>query len=309
MERIGIVVNPKAGRGAARPLAERLDAYFRARGRAVEIRETEGVSDAARLARAFADAGVDLIVAVGGDGTVGGAVDGLMTSENPGVAFSLAAAGTGCDFARQFAMPTDPERLAAHILDAPERRIDVGRMTCVSPQGALSTSHFVNEATAGISGEVVCSVNGSALRAILPGRHLFTLHSVTNILAWRSKDLLVSLDGGVPERMRADLVAVCNGAYFGGGMHVAPEAELADGLFDVVILTTGSRLKLVSLLGQIRAGRHLTDPAVRIVRAASVRVEPADGTSAGIPTEADGEATGVVPVEFGILPAALTLKV
>lgn len=308
MQRIGIVVNPKAGRGAARPLAEKLGACFRARDTVVDIRETQGVGDAAPLARAFADSGVDLVVAVGGDGTVGGAVDGLMTSENPGVAFSPAAAGTGCDFARQFDPPTDPQSLAVRILDAPERRIDVGRITSIGRHGALSTVHFVNEATAGISGEVVRSVNASPLRGILPGRHLFTLHSVTNILAWRSKDLLVSLDDGAPERMTADLVAVCNGAYFGGGMHVAPEAELSDGLFDVVILTAGSRMKLVSLLGQIRAGRHLNDPSVRIVRAARVRVEPAAGLAAGIPAEADGEETGFMPVEFEMLPRALSLR-
>jgi diacylglycerol kinase (ATP) len=309
LQRIGIVVNPKAGRGAGRPLAEALEASFRGRAIAVDSRETRGNGDAARLARAFADDGFELIVAVGGDGTVGGVVDGLMTSRNPGAALSLAAAGTGCDFARQFAMPTAPDRLAAHILDAPIRRLDVGRITSIGRHGALSTVHFVNEATAGISGEVVRSVNASPLRGILPGRHLFTLHSVTNILAWRSKDLLVSLDDGAPEPVTADLVAVCNGAYFGGGMHVAPDAELSDGLFDVVILTAGSRMKLVSLLGQIRAGRHLNDPSVRIVRAARVRVEPAAGLTSGIPAEADGEETGFMPVEFEMLPGALSLKV
>ena len=308
--RIGAVVNPVAGRRGRRGLWPEIAAALGACGAILDICETSAERDAASLAGAFAQAGTDLVIAVGGDGTIGEAAAGILKSARPQVAFSIVPAGTGSDFARNFVLPAGPAAYAEHLLRAPARPVDAGLLTCEGEDGRALTRHFINIASLGVSGPIVRAVNGARRGRLLPGTPVFFLHSVSQLLRYRPRSVGVRLDGIDLFQGPVTAVAVSNGRWFGAGMQVAPAASLSDGLFDVVIIRGAPTFSTLSVMNRIYSGAHIDHRLVSIHRARRVEVWPTrqDRALAAL-IESDGEAPGRVPARFDILPGAINLKV
>lgn len=308
--KIGAVVNPVSGRKAGRSLWPAIAAALAAEGAELDIRETAGEGDAQRLGWALAEDGADLVVAVGGDGTIGDVATGILTSARPGTAFSFVPAGTGSDFARNFTLPTDPQAYAERLLTAPTTAIDAGVMTCEGEDGRAFTRHFVNIASFGVSGPIVRAVNGGRRGRVLPGRPIFFLHSVSQLLRYRPRCVGLRLDGIDLYQGPITAVAVSNGRWFGAGMHVAPKASLSDGLFDIVVIRGAPTITLLTVMNRLYSGAHVNHPLVSIHRAGRVEVWPTrtDRTMAVL-IESDGEAPGRVPARFDVLPGAISLRI
>jgi diacylglycerol kinase family enzyme len=158
---------------------------------------------------------------------------------------------------------------------------------------------FLNIAEVGFGGAVVNRVNRSSKR--LGGVMTFQLAILIELLLYRSTQIVVAIDGEEASRSRMRNVVIANGRYFGGGLLPAPEAEVDDGLFDVVTIGEKGRWRSVRDLPHIRAGTHRTLPYVTFARGAQVRVE------AAMPQviEVDGEVAGLTPAEFTLIPRAL----
>jgi diacylglycerol kinase (ATP) len=304
--KVGMVINPASGRRGLETLRTTLKRAMEIHGAGLTIRETEGAGDAERLSRELAENGTDLVIAIGGDGTIGEVAGGILTSSRPETAFSFIAAGTGCDFPRNFDVAAGPVEVVAHLTAAPVRRIDAGLLTCEDESGNRVVRHFANIASFGVSGQIVRAVNAARNRRRLPGPAVFFVHSLLQILRYRPCNVRLRLDGVDVYEGPITAVAVANGAWFGGGMKVAPGADLADGLFDVVIMRGAPRLKVLSLLNSIYSGAHLKSPLVSTHRARSVEAFPIGKEAALI--DSDGEAPGQLPARFDILPAALSLR-
>jgi len=304
--KIGIVRNPVAGSAAARTLWPRLLAALQRQVSETTILETRGAGDAARHARSLCDGVADLVIAVGGDGTIGETVDGILTSSRPETAFSFLAQGTGADFARNFSPAGDPEAMVEALLAAPVRAIDVGLMHCRGEDGAPVERHFANIASFGVPGPIVRSVNMAKRGRSMPGSLRFLYHSAREILRYRPEGVRLTLDGKIAFEGPITAIAVCNGAWFGGGMHVAPDAVLDDGLFDVVLLGGAPTLNVFGLLNKLYSGAHIRDPLVHVFRARTVEAEPLGGRAALM--DCDGEAPGSLPARFECLPGRLRLK-
>lgn len=118
----------------------------------------------------------------------------------------------------------------------------------------------------------------------------------------------IAIDGAEPFEAQVALVAVCNGRFFGGGMMIAPDAELDDQLFDIVVVRAGSKLRLIPDFRLLYGGRHRNHPAISILRGKQVTVEPVGGADDPLLIEADGEPIGRAPARFEMLPVALRLK-
>ncbi len=277
-----------------------------ARSADISLRETKGFGDAGRHGRELAEDGCDLVLAVGGDGTVGEVAGGILTSRRPGAVFSFIPTGTGCDFARNFAIPREPSKIAEHLLTAPVRSVDAGLLTCKNEDGVSCTRHFINIASFGVSGKIVSAVNEARRGRRLPGPMVFFYHSLMQILRYKPCSIRLRLDGEDVYDGPITAVAVANGAWFGGGMKVAPGADVSDGLFDVVIIRGAARLRVLTLMNSIYSGKHVKSPLVSIHRARLVEVWPA-GEAA--PVDSDGEAPGHIPARFEILPGAVNLLV
>lgn len=277
-----------------------------------EIRLTEQSGDGEHLAMQFAAAGCRLVIAAGGDGTASEAADGLLQARaesGTAPALALLPCGTGTDFARGLGLTRDIEATLRRIAEAPERRIDAGRVSYIADDGRLASRHFLNIASAGLSGATARSVNRDKRKGRVSAKALFFWRTVAEFVSYRFETVRITVDDAAPIEDRIALVAVCNGRFFGAGMMIAPDADMSDGLFDVVIVRASGKVGLMRDLRLVYGGRHRDHPAITILRGKRIVVEPADkAAEAGGLIEIDGEPPGRLPATFDILPGALVLK-
>jgi YegS/Rv2252/BmrU family lipid kinase len=305
--KIGIVLNPASGRRGKKLFWSALRRAIEARFADLSLRETKGFGDAERFGREMANDGADLVIAVGGDGTIGEVAGGILKSHRPGTAFSFIPTGTGCDFARNFSLSRDPTTIANGLNSPSVRQIDAGLLTCDDEDGDTVTRHFANIASFGVSGYIVRAVNEARKGRRLPGPMVFFFHSLLQILRYQPRTIRLRLDGEDIYEGPITAVAVANGAWFGGGMKVAPDADISDGLFVVVIIRGAGRVKVLSLMNSIYSGGHLRSPLVSIHRATLVEAWPI-GKEA-VPIDSDGEGPGQLPARFEMLAGAINLKI
>ncbi|MDQ0422892.1 YegS/Rv2252/BmrU family lipid kinase [Peteryoungia aggregata LMG 23059] len=304
--KIAVVRNPIAGGRTGQRQWAPLLAAFRARFPDMEIHESRSSGDARRLACELAAGPYDLLLVAGGDGTISDVVDGVLTSSRPDMPLAFLPVGTGCDFVRNFALPADPAALADHIANAPLRKIDAGLLIARDGNGSEQRRHFANITSAGISGEIVDAVNAPGRPRILNGPLRFLVHSALAMLRYRPYDFEVLVDGMLVHQGRLALVAIANGGWFGGGMHITPDADISDGMFEVAVMREERVLGLLNLLGRLHSAGHVGHPLLSFHRARRVEVRPRD--PARFPIEVDGEA----PIRGGfvaeILPGVLTVR-
>jgi YegS/Rv2252/BmrU family lipid kinase len=246
---------------------------------------------------------------VGGDGTLNEVVNGFFTPEgvalNPDAALGLLPSGTGGDFRRAIGIPTDPMRLAAVIAANRVRRIDAGRITYDDP--SIAPRQFINIADCGVGGEVVARVNRSGNKGGgVRGTAVFLGISVKALTTFGGRPVRLTLDGDVVE-MDIQNVVIANGRCFGGGMRIAPDAELDDGLFDVIVLPALGRIRTLTAIPSVYRGTHLRQPGVLVRRAATVRVEPLDDRP--LLFDIEGEQVSRAPATLTCHPRVLNVCV
>jgi YegS/Rv2252/BmrU family lipid kinase len=310
--KVGLVLNPVAGGGRLKRNWPQVAAALKRHLGDFELRETLGEGDAERLAFDLAVDGCDLVIAAGGDGTTSEVAAGLLqAAQEPGgtAQLGLIPCGTGIDFARGLNLPSDIHALVKRMAEAEGRTIDAGRVAYIDNKGALASRHFINIASLGLSGAIDRAVNADRRKGRVSAKALFYWHTVSGFLRYRFQQVRITVDDGSPVEARIALVAVANGRYFGGGMMIAPDADLDDGQFDIVILRAASKLKLIWDIRLLYRGRHRDHPAISILRGRKVTVEPVnDGAANAALVDIDGESPGRIPATFEILPGALTLR-
>lgn len=288
-----MVRNPVAGRGGRLwPLYE---SELRRRG--CEVLETARSGDAAKLAREAIADGAEIVVAAGGDGTLG-EVAGAIIGSGKAVALGVLPMGTGNDFARTWGVWGQPELALGAIFQGERRRVDVGRIEC-----ERRARFFVNVAGSGFDALVARRINAwGKHRALRHARGIsaYLLAVAREMATFRAFDVALELDG---ERIEtsAVLVAVANAQSYGGGMKVCPDARLDDGLFDVCLIERVSRTEFLRAFPGVFAGKHTNHPKVRMLRCRSIFME---GEGA-VPVLADGEIVGAGAFQCEIVPNAL----
>jgi diacylglycerol kinase (ATP) len=255
------------------------------------------------LARQAAERGATLVVVVGGDGTVNEAVNGLLAVEQESrPELAVLPRGTGTDFVRTFGVPTDVDDAVTVARSGRSRVIDVGRVTYRSWSGEKETGYFANIASAGMSGAVAQRANSSS--KILGGKTSFLWATLAVFARWRNAEVAVEVNG---ERRAGPMydVIVANCEYLAGGMHMAPDADPSDGLFDVLLIGDITKADLVLTLPKVYRGTHLPHPKAESLRGRRVVVT----APTPLPIELDGEQPGTTPATFEIVPGALRLRV
>jgi diacylglycerol kinase family enzyme len=257
--------------------------------------ETRGPGHATSLAAEAARAGVPLVVAVGGDGTLNEVVNGIvpLREEHP-VTVGAVMTGRGRDACRNLGLLRDPRRAALRLVEGRVVARDVG--LAVWPGGRR---FFLGWAGMGFDAVV-------ATRAGQGGGRLAYLRAVAGALRdYATADVTVTAEGREVWAGPAASVVVCNGPSFGGGMHIAPGARPDDGRLDLVLLGALGRAELALWLPTVYWGGHLANGKIRTWRAAAVRVT----TAAPVPAQIDGELGVHAPLEIEVRPGALRLLV
>jgi diacylglycerol kinase (ATP) len=290
-----LLVNPTAGSGRGARAGEQALALLRGAGHDVRCLVAP---TADRLQAAAADAirdGVRALVVVGGDGMVHLGVQLVAGTPIP---FGVVAAGTGNDNARGLGLPVDDVPAAATLVGDALRR-GTRAVDAVRWRGADGATGWFS----GVLGAGFDSiVNERANRwRRLRGRWRYDLAVARELPVFTPRHYLAELDGARQE-LSAVLVAVGNGAAYGGGMQICAGARPDDGLLDVVVVGALSRWALIRLYPTVFRGAHLDHPAVRRHRVRSVRL-----SSPHMVAYADGERLAELPIECTVVPGALRL--
>jgi diacylglycerol kinase (ATP) len=290
------VVNPAAGNWSAGKRWPELVQRAAELGLSGEALLSDAPGRVTDLTRRAVEDGAELVVVVGGDGTVNEAVNGLLGT---GASCELAVVpcGTGDDFARTFGIPTNAEQALAVAAHGSARQVDAGRARLGSAE-----RYFANFAGAGISGAI--ARRGAVTSRRLGARAAYFWATVAVFTRWSSVPMTIEADG-VKREGRMFEVIVANGAFAAGGMRVAPDASPDDGLFDVVLIGDVSKADFVTTFPKIYRGTHIGHAKVDVLKARAVTVTPEEP----LPVVLDGEQPGSTPVSFEILPGALRLRV
>jgi len=283
------IVNPAAGRGRVRREWPRMAARLREAGLAFDSAETRGPGEAVTLAEHAAKA-FDVVIAVGGDGTVHEVANGLLRAGG-GAALGVLPLGSGDDFVKMLPARDAVERLARGTV----RRFDAGRIE------AGATRYFANGMDIGFGAHA--SRNVRSVPRLFTGLAAYLGALALTLARYPTLEVRLQLDGGEVFRQSTAMTAVMNGRSFGGSFQVCPDARADDGELDLLIADGVGRLAILGLVPRIMRGTHAGDPRLRLARARRVVIESA----APLLVEADGEIAfeDACRLEIEVLPGAL----
>ena len=307
-ENLVLIVNPRAGAGrAARRLPELIAALER-HGARVDARSTQAPGHATELVREALQEGAPGVAVVGGDGTLSEALNGFFTRDgapvSEGAWLGPLPCGTGGDFRKTVEIPNEVEAMAARLMSAAPRRFDVGWLEYADHEGRPAARAFLNVASFGLGGSVDRIVNESP--KWMGGRLAFFLGTLRAMAGYRNRRVRVTVDDQPPREAGVLNLAVANGQFFGGGMHIAPEARVDDGLFDVVGIEREGLVGNLTLARHLYGGTLLGQPGVSFARGARVVAEPLGDVP--VLLDVDGEAPGALPATFTLRPRAVRLR-
>lgn len=326
-----VIANPVAAAGDVKsewPLIERL---LRANLPELDFAFTDGPGHATLLAREALRSGWEMIVAIGGDGTLNEVVNGFYerpTVDNAGLSMNsrgfvgadpgppkpisedavlgVVPLGTGGDFRRTLGLMGGLDNTIERLRDRQTRQVDLGQIIYVDHRGNLASHYFLNIAAAGLSGLVDHYVN-RAWKG-LGGTTSFAFGTVRAALNWTNIDVEVVLDGTTEIRDTMQNIIVANGAYFGGGMWIAPGARVDDGCFEVILMRDLSFRESAAILPKLYAGCHLASRKVTRHQARQVAARVVDSERA-ILIDVDGEQPGKLPATWQAHPDQLAFKI
>lgn len=286
MRRAALIFNPKSGRQTAQRLWPQLESILRGGGFDVEPLPTAGPGDATRLARRMVDAGDrEVVFALGGDGTLREVASGLVGSD---VALGPIPGGTANVLTLALDIPRKPLAAAAALADGHERQMDVG---------TAGEHLFLMMVSGGLDARVMSRQNSDMKRRF--GALAVAFSGLKHWWRYPYQDIELRIEG---EPVRVTFFSASNIRQYGGPFRLAPEADYADGMLDVVLFRGRGRWVVPLLALDIFLGRHLRrkDLEIRKVQALEILGPLPDGL------QVDGDVLRVqLPVPLDIRPGAL----
>jgi YegS/Rv2252/BmrU family lipid kinase len=302
-----LIVNPKSANGMTGKNWTRIYQEIR-RGLEtdLDVRFTDRQGHGTTLATEAIKEGYERVVAVGGDGTINEVMNGFFEKGkpiNPDAALAVMSIGTGSDFVKTLEFPTTPFEAAERIRQGKVWTIDLGKCTFTGLGGEEGSRFFINIADFGSGGAVVDKVNRTT--KVLGGQISFLWGILTTLPTYKNKLTKYRVDDGPEEEKILNTFIVANGRYYGGGLKPAPNAELDDGVFDIVSIGDVGFFEAVSSLGKFRKGTYLEIPKVTFTKGKTV-VASSEQTQL---VEMEGEVVGRLPARFEMVPKAMKIIV
>ena len=285
---LALLVNPASAHGRTLKLLPRIEQELDARRIAFRVERTRGLEDGVERALRAAEAG-EAPVVISGDGLIGAVGGALAGSETP---LGVVPAGRGNDLARVLGIPDAPEEAAAVLAAGHTRRIDVGE---------VNGKRFLGIVSVGFDSEANRLANETKW---LRGNLVYAYAGLRTLLGWKPARFTIRV-GEQRKRFSGHSVSVANSKAFGGGMFIAPDADLTDGKFDVVTVGEHGKLRSLAILPKVFKGTHVEEDEVRVFRAARLELS----ASRPFPVYADGEHLTDLPAKLRVLPQALSVIV
>jgi diacylglycerol kinase (ATP) len=298
MKTYTVILNPVAGHGNGGRARPRIEQLLSGCGLDYDLVCTERPGHAIELTRQAIQAGAEVIVSAGGDGTLNEVVNGLMQSGRTGApkpAIGVLAVGRGNDFGGSLGLPADLE-LACQVLVAGHKRwVDIGRVTGgIYPQGR----YFAN--CVGVGFDAVGTIEAAKLPR-LGGFMSFIVAIFKTIFLYNRAPLATIEFDNQTITQRSLMISIMNGRRLGGGFYMAPESEPDDGLFDLCIAGQMSSFQIIRMIPYFMRGTQATQKTIKTGQAAKIVITAHDGP---LPTQTDGEiiSTDGVRLEIELLP-------
>jgi YegS/Rv2252/BmrU family lipid kinase len=309
-----VIVNPASAGGATGSAWPRMASDLRTHFGAFNCAFTERAGDARLIAERETARGRSLIIACGGDGTISEVANGILES-GADAELGVLPSGTGGDFRRTLRIPARAADAARALGSGRTVRVDVGRVEFQARAGAPARRYFLNVASCGMGGEVIRRVEEnssgwltSASRRIAGGGQLsYALASLQTTVSFHKPALRIQLDDRPEFRLVVANLCIANARYFGGGMKIAPDAKLNDGLLDVIAVGDLGTLEILTNVYKLYLGTHLGMQKVRHALARTIRASAIDADDQVL-VEIDGELLGTLPATFEILPRRLRVR-
>jgi YegS/Rv2252/BmrU family lipid kinase len=289
VRRLALIVNPVAGGGRPARALPQVQAALRAREFEQRFEYTKSLAHARELALEAAARG-EVAVAFGGDGLISAVAGALRGSDGM---VGVLPGGRGNDLCRVLGIPLKPVAACGVLASGIERQLDLGE---------AGGRTFLGIASCGFDSVVNRIANETT---VVRGSPVYGLALLRALPSWRAAGFEVAVDGEAPLRFSGYSVAAANSRQFGGGMRLAPDASLTDGLLDVVMIEDMTKRRYLRLAPTVFSGRHVRYPEVSVLRGHEVRISATEDFT----LYADGEAIASLPVTVRVLPAAVRMIV
>jgi len=299
------IVNGNAGHGKAKDAWQQLLPLIEQYCPSFGWEFTPAANHGAAMARRALDEGYDLIVAVGGDGTMHEVLNGFLCDDKPYKPESMLAfwaMGSGCDTARTVYGSRDKEVFLEMLKQGKPAAFDAGKCRYKQDDDAWAESYFMNSCSAGIGADVAYYTNTHS--KALGGTLSFLKAALVCLVKYKPPQMRVVVDGR-EYKGRYMLAAVGNGKYFGSGMKFVPEASFTDGKLDMLLADEVKMPTILMLLAKLYKGAHTTHPIVHISRFEKMSVE----VEFQKVIELDGETVGYTDIEISVLPSVFNMLV
>lgn len=284
------IVNPAAGKGLSKKQWDDIWQTLLRTGYDISYQFTGGKGECFSMAKKAVDDGIELVVAVGGDGTINEIVNGIIGSK---IKLAVIPTGTGNDFVRTVNIPLDPVEAAIVVGTLQTKKIDIGK---------VGETYFINVAGIGFDAQVAAEVNKGT--KLLTGKLAYLWAIVKAIMDFKPAKIEVSYKES-KEVWEVLVLALANARYYGGGMEIAPKASIEDGLLDVVMIESMSRLEFIKSLPLLLKGEHLSHPKVKVHRWQKFSL----AGDSSIHVHADGELLAGLPFDVEIMPKAMEIVI
>jgi diacylglycerol kinase (ATP) len=283
-----VVANPSSGRGRSVKIANQFVALAEESGVKSTLVALNGEDlMLAAIEQHLQDRKWRGIVAVGGDGLLHSL---LSIVKEHGLPFTVIPAGTGNDFAREIGSKRRSlKENLNRILDQP---IQIDSFTVKSPSGVRHGAQVLS-----LGFDALVNERANAIKSVR-GKAKYVVAMVRELPVFKPMHFSITVDGVSYER-EAMLIAIANGPSYGGGMLICPGADHADGILDLLILNRVSTLELLKVFPKVYFGKHITHPAIEVIRGKHILV------NAQAKAFADGEFVGDLPVEIQVEPGSL----
>ena len=285
-----ILVNPVSGGGSAPEKVRRVSELLVRSGARVTVEQSRDAEHSRAVAGDAVERG-EVVVAAGGDGMLASLAGTVVEA---GGTLGIVPSGRGNDFARLLRLEGDPEGVAHCLLEGDPTPVDVIEVA----DGAGATTVVLGSLYAGVDSLASEIVDRSRR---MPSALQYPSAAVRALASYRPTEFHVTVDG-VTHVQEAFNVVVANSGYYGSGMHIAPMADVHDGVLDVVVLPAGSRLSMIRRLPKVYDGSHVELDGVTVLHGTQVQV-----VGPGVVGYGDGERIGPLPLTATVRPGALSL--
>lgn len=278
------IINPMAGKGKATELLPVIEDYFKDKSEEYRIRVTDYPGHATEIAREYSSIEECRIYSVGGDGTVNEVVNGIAGTQS---SLGVIPAGSGNDFIRSIANPSDIQDFTIRTINGEDKYIDLAK---------ANDKYFINISSIGFDADVVFNADKFKKVPGITGSMAYVISIIYTVLKKKISKIKVHIDDR-EMKLNILLAAIANGRFYGGGMLAAPEAKIDDGLFDICLITEASRFQILRLFPKYIRGEHGQLKEVQFLRGKKVKIESSEELRLNI----DGEIYPSFNIEFEII--------